>query len=253
MSREWDLITASMMESWGAFARITPGGRAVERDGLVASVVPTVPERSVMNSVIYADPAALEASLEELAAEYEDAGVLAWTVWVPEHDRASAELLAEAGHALDATPVGMICTPGDVDRPDPAALDLEPDPTFAQVADLNDLAYGYSEQPFRRALGKAPTDGSHLYVARVDSEPAACVVAADHAGGDCGVYWVATAREARGRGLATALMRLAVADAHERGRTTSTLQATKLGQPVYERVGYRSIGTLEMWERRRPG
>jgi hypothetical protein len=32
---------------------------------------------------------------------------------------------------------------------------------------------------------------------------------------------------------------------------TSTLIATKLGHPVYEKLGYRDVGTLEMWERRR--
>ena len=173
-------------------------------------------------------------------------------MWVPEHDRETAALLGEAGHVLDATPAAMVCEPANVQPPDPGALDLMPAPTFAEVADLNDRAYGYAEQPFRRAFGASPTDGAWLYVARVDGEPAACVVTEDHHdGSDCGIYWVATAAEARGRGLGTALMRQALADAHQRGCRTSTLQATRLGRPIYERVGYRSIGTLEMWERRK--
>ena len=33
----------------------------------------------------------------------------------------------------------------------------------------------------------------------------------------------------------------------------TTLIATKLGFPVYEKLGYRDVGGLEMWERRKPG
>jgi GNAT superfamily N-acetyltransferase len=248
----WRLMLGSMKAAWRGLGPATPGGRTIKRDGLVASVVPAVPERSVMNSVIYDDPGALEASLDELAAGYEEAAVIAWTVWVPEHDRQSAQLLAGAGHVLDATPAAMVCDPAQVEPPDESRLELVPEPTFAHVAAINDRAYGYREGPFTRAFGGAPPDQVHLYVAAVDGEPAACVVAEDHNETDCGIYWVATLAEARGRGLGTALMRKALADAHQRGCRTSTLQATKLGQPVYERLGYRSIGTLEMWERRKP-
>jgi hypothetical protein len=42
-----------------------------------------------------------------------------------------------------------------------------------------------------------------------------------------------------------------VAEAGERGRLTTTLVATKLGRPVYDRLGYRDFGALQMWERRK--
>jgi len=252
LDSDWRLMLRSMKAAWSGLGPASPGGRTIERDGLIASVVPVVPERSVMNSVIYDDPGALEASLGELGAAYDEAGVLAWTVWVPAHDRATAELLARVGHVLDATPAAMVCDPARVERPAAGELDLLPEPAYEDIAAINDLAYGYADEPFRRALGDLPADDSHIYVARVDDRPAACLVAEDHHEADCGIYWVATLPVARGRGLATALMREALADARERGRRTSTLQATKLGQPVYERVGYRSIGTLEMWERRKP-
>ena len=60
-----------------------------------------------------------------------------------------------------------------------------------------------------------------------------------------------TLEAARGRGLATSLMRRALADARERGCTTTTLVATKMGHPVYARLGYRDLGRVQMWERRR--
>jgi hypothetical protein len=45
-------------------------------------------------------------------------------------------------------------------------------------------------------------------------------------------------------------MRRALADARARGRRVSTLQGTKLGRPIYERVGYRTFGAIGMWQRR---
>jgi predicted acetyltransferase len=61
---------------------------------------------------------------------------------------------------------------------------------------------------------------------------------------------VAVVPEARGRNIAGNLLAHALADAADRGLETSTLVATRLGRPVYERLGYRSFGTLQMWERR---
>jgi GNAT superfamily N-acetyltransferase len=65
------------------------------------------------------------------------------------------------------------------------------------------------------------------------------------------IAWVAVEPEARGRGLSGKLLAHALADAAERGQRTSTLVSTKLGRPVYERLGFRALGRLQMWERRR--
>ena len=75
------------------------------------------------------------------------------------------------------------------------------------------------------------------------------MVSQDH-GGDCSIWWVATVPEARGRGSPRASCAALWRTAGARLRV-STLQATKLGRPVYERLGYRAFGTIEMWERRR--
>ena len=48
-------------------------------------------------------------------------------------------------------------------------------------------------------------------------------------------------------------MSLALHDARERGATTTSLQATKMGYPLYARLGYRDLGALQMWERRKGG
>jgi GNAT superfamily N-acetyltransferase len=72
----------------------------------------------------------------------------------------------------------------------------------------------------------------------------------DH-GTNSDLEWVAVVPEARGRGLSGKLLAHALADAAERGLLTTTLVASPLGRPVYERAGYRPLGALQMWERRR--
>src|SRR5688572_28634030 len=61
----------------------SPGARVHERDGVVGAIVPAVPERSIVNSVVYRDADALADAYDELAAAYGEAGVEAWTVWRP--------------------------------------------------------------------------------------------------------------------------------------------------------------------------
>jgi predicted GNAT family acetyltransferase len=53
-----------------------------------------------------------------------------------------------------------------------------------------------------------------------------------------GVYWVGTARNARGMGLAEACTRAVTNKALERGASTVVLQASKFGEPIYRRMGF---------------
>jgi predicted GNAT family acetyltransferase len=110
-------------------------------------------------------------------------------------------------------------------------------------------AFGWEIEPAKEVMA-GMEQIAHIYLARVDGETAACVVAY-HSGGDAGIYNVGTRAAARGRGLATGLMRQAALDAREAGCETTSLQATAMGRPVYKRLGYRELGVIEMWERRR--
>jgi GNAT superfamily N-acetyltransferase len=242
-----------MLESMRVFFRgisaNAEGAHFVELDGVLAGVNPRVPERSLPNSVVYREESNLERALPELVATYDEAGVLAWTVWTPEHHRRARRLLEEAGHRLDASPSAMIARLEEIEAPHPDDPEPDVEPAAEDVGRINDLAYGTGDA-FQRMTGTGPADPTYTYVARVDGEAASVVVSQDLEG-DCSIWCVATLPEARGRGLAAGLMRRALADGRERGCEVSTLQATKLGAPVYERLGYRSFGTIEMWERRR--
>ncbi|MQA74134.1 MAG: GNAT family N-acetyltransferase [Solirubrobacterales bacterium] len=247
-----------------------PHSRLVERDGVTAAIVPATPTRSLPNSVTYADAGRLAASLDELAGEYESAGVDAWTVWTPDFDREAAAALEGAGHVLDGGPAAMILELDGFEVPDPGDLDHDSEADVATLGALNDVAYGDAHGP-----GLAPSFARRpealdlrLYRALVGGEVASVLCTIDHlhpggdaprdppaqagpgGGPDCGIYFVATHPSFRGRGLATRLLAVALAGARERGCATSSLQASPMGEPLYAGLGYQRCFRLHMYERR---
>src|SRR5262249_9601310 len=197
----------------------------------------------------YRDTPSLAAAMDALARAYDEAGVSAWTVWVPEADRDATSLLEAAGHRLDATPPPMVLDLSPLEGPQSDGLDWDAEAAVEDVTRINDLAYGFEVGTFGGALMRHPRDlPVRFYQSRVDGE-AACVLATLDDEEDCNIYLVATLKEHRGRGLARRLLHAALAEARERGLATSSLQATKFGYPVYARLGYQPICTLEMWER----
>lgn len=240
---------ASVRAEVEAFGTAAPTSRLVRRDGLLAAVTPATPQRSLFNSVYYDDPAALVREYKALAAVYEEAGVCAWTVWVPDEDREAAQLLAAQGHALDAAPRAMAMElTGLVEPPAPPA-GIEPGPCEpGAAAELNDRAYGYGEDGFRAGLpGQTPI---RWLAAFADEEPVCCVGTLA-VGDDCCITGVATPPEHRGRGIASWLMLQALAAGRADGARTASLQATRAGAPIYERLGFADFGLIEMWELRR--
>jgi GNAT superfamily N-acetyltransferase len=223
------------------------GARLIEPPGTIAAIVPVAPDRSIANSVAYTEAGALERELDGLAATYAEAGVRAWTVWVPERDRATQRLLEAAGHKLDGAPTAMALELASFERSPSPDLDLGTDPDPSLVGAINDEAYGM-DGDFSRAFARRVPE-LRLYVARVDGEAAACVGAV-HDRGDAGIYLVATRVRARGRGLAADLMTVALNEAREAGCETASLQSTAMGKPVYTRLGFREFGAIQMWERR---
>jgi GNAT superfamily N-acetyltransferase len=246
----WERMLASM-RAWLTHVGVrTEGFRCLRLDGVLATVTPAVPHRSLPNSVVYESEDALAAALDELARVYEEAGVRAWTVWTPAHDERARRLLEQAGHVLDADPAAMVADLSEIEAPRPDDPEPVGDPRAEDLGIVNDRAYGLTDA-FTVLAGQGPVDPAYHYVVRENGEAIACVQTMD-LDGDCSVWEVAVVPEARGRGITAGLMRRALADGRDRSCEISTLQATRLGRPVYERLGYRAFGAIEMWERRRP-
>jgi GNAT superfamily N-acetyltransferase len=244
------MMARSMRRTAELAANGARDSRTLRLDGVTAAITPAAPYRSVLNGVIVEDFAKLPDQLDTISAAYDAAGVRAWTVWVPEHETAARELLGARGHKLDATPAAMLLDLSELREPRAGrATDFSTEWDIAAAGAVNDAAYGDTSGLFARALGELPDGRAHMYLTRVDGEPASFVVVHDD-GENCEFWIAATIPSARGRGLLSGLLHRALSEARERGCTTSTTQATKMGEPVYERLGYRKFGTIEMWERR---
>jgi len=244
-----ELCRSGQAPTWKLLAEGS-GGRVWEREDVLAAIVPAAPDRSVFNSVFYRHAPGVISQLDAIAGEYEQAGVNAWTVWVPEDQRSVAGQLERAGHKLDAEPRDMGMPLSELREPEPdPELVIREEEDYAAMARLNEVAYGYPEGDFT-AVSKAKMPGLRIYFGDLDGDAVATLSVWPH-DSDAVVIWVATVPEARGRGVAGRLLAQALRDAQDAGLETSTLQATKLGTPVYSKLGYRDFGAQHMWERRK--
>ncbi|HEY2868618.1 MAG TPA: GNAT family N-acetyltransferase [Gaiellales bacterium] len=242
-----DLVTRAAeanAASFVAIAAASAGGRTLEEPGVRAIATPAAPERPLFNAAFGLEPGALARAYDRLAAFYAEADVPRWTAFVDPADSESIAAVAGNGHELDAEPRMMLADAADIAGSE-TPIELDPAPAPETIAGLNDRVYGYPGS-FARTL--CSLAGLDPLVALVDSEPVACALAHDDAG-DCHITLVATLPAYRRQGIASGLIRRLVRRGRERGCTTTSLVASRAGTPVYERLGYRDLGHVHMWER----
>jgi ribosomal protein S18 acetylase RimI-like enzyme len=88
----------------------------------------------------------------------------------------------------------------------------------------------------------------HSYVGYVDGQPAttSALLITD---GIAGVYFVATPEAFRKRGFGEAITSHAVREGAAAGCRVATLQASQMGRPVYERMGFRLVAQYKTFVR----
>lgn len=221
-----------------------PEGRLTRQPDYVASAVPSIPS-SLINAAVPIRGAPLAPHLDDLQPFF--ARSLKWGAWIDPRATQDAEALRARGLVLDSTPVLMAAALDDI-----AGLGAAPPVRRAameEVGVVNDLAYGYPQPVIARAVRAFPADALHAYGISVEDELASAAMVVD-AGDDAFVTFVATVPHHRGKHLASNLLRHALNEARDRGQTTTSLQASKLGQGIYARLGYRPLGEIHLYETR---
>ena len=196
----------------------------------------------------------MTAAIDELAAAYADAGVRAWTVWVPDYDRRSAEMLAERGHVLDGAPRTMGLDLDDLRPP------AEPLPAGVELVagGVGDARGDQRPRLRHRGAGLERGDGARAGSGARDPARRTSAASRSPARSSSTITAtrpsraVATLPEHRGKGLAGWIITELLRSARERGMSTGSLQASRAGAPVYERLGFADVGFVELWERREP-
>jgi ribosomal protein S18 acetylase RimI-like enzyme len=217
-----------------------PGATLIEGDGMVASVMPVAPASSIMNCALAVDPTHTPQELERLAESFEQGGAEKWGLWVDGDDERAAQAAREQGMVLDSRPAPMVADLTELpfdDAPPRSGVDL------ATAGRVNDLAYGYPQPKMAPAIAALPND----VLTYGDSNS---VAMAYDVGDDTAVWFVATLPRAQRQGLAGKLLRRLLLDARERGQRTASLQASPAGRPLYERLGFRTVGALHLYEQR---
>lgn len=249
---EKHLIAASdtnYFEGWRSFAEAA--GFVHEEDGIVIAA----PSRVLpwMNVVFVTRP--LRDPEAQLARAFDllDERNLPFFVHMrdgldPASERACEALGLDSEHLVP----GMVLDP-IVTSPNDSALDIREvsdDATFADFIAVSSQSFGIplDDANFMFPPAARQRPNIRYWVGYADGVPAACsnLVVLDHI---AGINIIGTLDAYRGRGFGAAITWAAVNDGAEAGGRIAVLQASELGQPVYERMGFRTVTTYKTYLR----
>ncbi|HET6714781.1 MAG TPA: GNAT family N-acetyltransferase [Actinomycetota bacterium] len=140
----------------------------------------------------------------------------------------------------------MTRAPGGEPRPAPPELEIVEVSDDASAAEASSLlsVFGTPAAATEGLITPAlQSDTFRVWLGRAEGNPAS-IAAASVSHGFVGVYAVATAQEFRGRGYGEALSWVATMF---RPDLPANLQASSMGRPVYERMGYETVATFWCW------
>ena len=240
---------AGFADSWRYFSRARYGLH--EHDGIIAGC--TGGRVAYCNQAVVASATKDPAEALAAAIAYFDALHLPFMVQVP-HGSPVNTVVGAAGLIDSGEVPFMLLDPIDESlwRTAPPELEI----SLAVASDMNDIetllhvTFGMPLDSVRAfALGRfIGHEDVLMFVGRIDGTivtTATSILSGDTAG----VFQVATLEQHRGKGLGNVLTGHAIKGAMERGARISYLQASALGFPVYERMGFKTALMHTMYER----
>jgi hypothetical protein len=216
-------------------------GEVVERSGLQLATC-GFPVREFNLAWLRPPFADLEGALRR-AREYFGARQLPFRVLVrSQFEWACSDALRGAGLREVARIPGMLLDPlraGGAPREDLVVREVRSDEDLARYQETAFTGFGLPARAGRVFLTDRLLEmpNVRLYLGCVGDRPV-CTSALHATGPVAGIYWVATLPEARGRGFGEAVTWSAVRGGIALGCRFASLQASVMGRPVYERMGF---------------
>jgi GNAT superfamily N-acetyltransferase len=242
--------------AWASLARVTddPPTLVDDAQDYLRVCTPRVPDM-LLNAVLrYAGPAPVRApDVERVIAPYRRHRLpFQWWMTVGEEPSGLREQLYQL-QMLSAGNATSMALDLDGWEPPPPILPLPetvtlhrittPEDQRAALALICDVFY-VPLGPIARWTTENPA--FRLYLCTVAGVPASAL-ATFPVGATIGVYHVATRPGYRRRGLAGALLTLALVEARAKGARLATLTATPEARMLYDSLGFRTCGYIEQW------
>jgi hypothetical protein len=236
------------------FAEHSPAGAVEERDGVILFAGGHRYPGAYCNGVLRLDSSADPATVLDLARDFFVPRRRGYAVWIRGHADADLEREVRERGFFQRPPAegmpGMVLSTQPTQAPSPP-----PDARIEAVADLNAAgeylrvvaaAYEMGSAPPELAAGLLFEPSSVLarnvqaVLAHVDGRPAAgaMTIVTD---GVAGLYWVATAPWARGRGLGAACAWHVTAAGFDLGAQMACLQASQMGARMWRSLGFAEV------------
>ena len=241
-----------LLNVWETFTAALPAARLERGDGYVVVSYPPFPS-AAMNAVwSWGGGGSAAAELASRLAEIEAAGVSPGVIVsdgeAPELEREARRLGLTERYEIP----GMVATAETFQPADAAGLDivvaLEPE-QYEQALDVAAAGFGFPREWAEELYSPAMLNiGVRLYLGLTASRPVTTALAF-RSEGSVGIFNVATPAEERGRGYGAAVTSRAAADGFAAGARMVWLQASGMGFGIYERLGFETVSTAELWVR----
>jgi ribosomal protein S18 acetylase RimI-like enzyme len=214
-------------------------------------------EHPVISNAAFRSDDALDAGeLIARAREFFSARGRGFSVWGRAGVAADDDLFAAAEAAglqeVYAMPEMVLRAPVE-ERPLPPGAELrrlasaEQAEEYWRVATASYASLGFPPEIFAGYSDHLPLlrENVAAFLAYLDGEPTAIAMTIA-SGGVAGIYWVGTLEAARGRGLGRAVTEAATNAGFALGAELASLQASPMGRPIYEAMGYETIFEYRM-------
>jgi len=237
-------------------ARLTPGGKVRPVGGL--TLVRSGLAISAFNCVFALRPAPVPTDAErEIRRTFADDAVRRWVlITTSSSQEAMTPLIDALGLRLVETMPGMLWDPLPSEPAKmPVGFVVRPLGFPDEVREFGrTMMRGFEAPPelmdaWADAVGHLPTAPPELrgwYLGWVSGQPV-CTAVRYSTGALAGIYGVGTVPDFRQKGFGTAITQRAAIDGRLEGCTASYLQSSRIGRPVYERIGYRVVEEYQLW------
>ncbi len=245
------LLDLNLFESIREFARWQQGALCLEEDGILLVSGASDSPLGYSNCAIRVDPRTPASLLLERVRGFFGDQERGYTLWtrVPADEDLEREASAQGLRQITESPWMVLSAPLST-KPltDGSRLvRVKNEPGIRDAAAVNRDAYqslAFSAEEVDAIYGRpdrALEPQNAVFVVYRGDEPVSTAMLLQTAEVG-GIYWVGTREDARSRGYGEACTRAAANAAFEAGARIVTLQATRMGEPLYRRLGFRVAG-----------